>query len=116
MTDIRALLEPDWRDKDPKTWSCENIGSYTNASDPWDELIRHHPWNCRRNPRLHRQWFICADRKDPHEEGVLLVHMDWDGDITRDPNELLRIGLDVVVNTERSSVENAIATLGLIST
>lgn len=110
MTDIRALLEPDWRGKHPEAL-CESVGSYTNASDPWDELIKHHPWNCRRNPRLHRQFFICADRRDPQEGGVLLVHMNWDGNITRDPDELLRIGLNVVVSTERCPVENAVATL-----
>ena len=113
MTDIRACLEPQWSKKDPKTYLCESVGSYTDFPDPWHELIKHHPWNCRRNPRLHRQWFICADTKDPMGNGVLLVHMDWDGNITRDPDELLRIGLDVVVDKERSSVEKAVATLSL---
>jgi hypothetical protein len=113
MTAIRALLEPDWRNQDPKTYWCQIVGSYTRYPDPWTELIKHHPWNCQRSPRLCRQWFICADTKDPKENGVLLVHMDWDGNIARDPDELLQIGMNVVVNTERYAVEDAIATLRL---
>lgn len=111
MTNIRALLEPDWRDKAPKTHLCESVGSCTDYPDPWNQLIKHHPWNCRRNPRLHRQWLICADEKDPKKRGVLLVHIDWDGNIDRDPNELLKIGQRVNVTTERSAVEDAIASL-----
>lgn len=111
MTSIRALLEPNWRDKAPKTHLCESIASYTDSPDPWNQLIKHHPWNCRRNKRLHRQWFICADKKDPKEGGVLLVRIDWDGNIEMDPNELLKIGERADIRTERSVVENAIANL-----
>lgn len=113
MTDIRALVEPDWRDKSPGTHVCESIGSYTDYPDPWNQLIKHHPWNCRRNPRLHRQWFICADRQDYREHGVLLVHIDWDGNIDIDPDELLKIGETADVMTERSTVKNTIATLNI---
>ncbi len=111
MTEIRGLLEPDWLRKAPKTHLCEGVGSYTDYPDPWEQLIKHHPWNCRRNPRLHRQWLVCAHAKDPKKEGVLLVHIDWDGNTDGDPNELLKIGLRVDVTTEKSTVENAIASL-----
>lgn len=111
MTDIRGLLEPDWSDKPPKAWLCESVGSYTDYPDPWTRLIKYHPWNCRRNPRLHRQWCICADEKDAKEHGVLLVHIDWDGNVDRDPDELLKVGLEVDVKTKRSSVTSAVANL-----
>jgi hypothetical protein len=111
MTAIRGLLEPDWRDKAPKAHLCESIGSYTNYPDPWSQLVKAHPWNCRRNARIHRQWLICADKEDPKEQGVLLVHIDWDGNIDRDPDELLKIGPGVEVKTERCAVESAIARL-----
>ena len=111
MTELRGLLEPDWREKAPKDYLCESVGSYSDSSDPWKELIRHHPWNCRRNPRLHRKWCICVDQRNPKDEGVLLVHIDWDGVVDRDPNELLKVGLDVGVTTERCSVGNAVTTL-----
>lgn len=116
MTALRGLLEPDWREKAPKRHLCESIGSYTDYADPWEELIKHHPWNCRRNPRLHRQWLICADEKDPKEKGVLLVRIDWDGDSSRDPDELLRLGLGLKVKTERVLVEGAIVTLTTLAT
>ena len=109
MTTIRDLLESDWRDKDPKAWICESIGSYTDYHQPLDEVIKRHPWNCRRNPRLHRQWCICIDGRDPAAEGVLLTHIDWDGNISREPNELLR--LHGSVTTERAPVDSAIALL-----
>ena len=114
MTEIRGLLEPGWSEKPPKTWLCETIGSYTKFPKPWDRLIKYHPWNCHRNKRMHRQWFICADEQDPKEKGVILVHMDWDGNIERDPNKLLEIGPNVDVTTERSEVENAMARLLVI--
>ena len=116
MTEIRTLLEPDWRDKTSKTELCQSVCSYTDYPDTWNELIKHHPWNCLRNPRLHRQWCICADNKHPKEEGVLLVHIDWNGNIDRNPSELFKVGLGVDVTTERSSVENAIASLAAFAT
>ena len=111
MTAIRGLLEPDWREKDPKTWLCEAVCSYTDYAEPMSEVIKYHPWNCRRNPRLHRQWCICVDGTSPAEVGVLLVHINWDGDMERDPNELLKIGPEAQVRTERVAVDAALATL-----
>jgi hypothetical protein len=43
---------------------------------------------------------------------VLLVHIDWDGNIDRDPEDLLTIELGVDDGiTERCTVEDAVARL-----
>ncbi len=104
MIEIRSLLEPDRRDQAPKTWVCESVSSYTTSPDPWNELVKHAPLNCRRNPRLHQQWFIYADKKDLKEQGVLLVHTGWDGNIYRDPDELLKIASRANLTTKTSPV------------
>ena len=112
MTAARGLLEPDWLDKARGDWLCEAVCSYTDTPEPLNEVRKWHPWNCRSNPRLHRNWCICVDGKNPKENGVLLLRIDWDGNIDRDPNELLRVGLEGSFETERSPVDRALATLG----
>ncbi len=53
-------------------------------------MIERHPW-CVYRADGDLQLFICADRKDIKREGVLLVKMDWDGNVDRDPDELIGI-------------------------
>ncbi len=72
-------------------------------------MIGWHPWNCRRDPHLHRQLFICADDLD-----ILLVRMDWDGNISRDPAELVKLGPQADVKTQRCPVSEAAAYLNAI--
>ena len=111
MTVIGDLLEPGWRDKALDAVQYAIQGSYTESPDPWNEVIKRHPWACLRNKKMHRQWFICADETDFKEKGVLLVYMDWDENIDRDSKDLLNIGPNVDVTTERCAAENAIARL-----
>ncbi|MCJ1311989.1 hypothetical protein MMC25_005663 [Agyrium rufum] len=111
MTTIRGLLEADWQDKKPEAWLCESVCSYTKYPEPLKEVIERHPWNCHRNPGLHRQWCICVDSLKPEEEGVLLVHINWDGNVKRDPNELLKMSVKRDYTTERCSTDSVLATL-----
>ena len=111
MTAIRGLLEADWQEKKPEAWLCEAVCSYTKYPEPLKEVIKRHPWNCHRNPRLHRQWCICVDSAKPEKDGLLLVHINWDGDVERDPNELLKMSADGDYTTERCSVGAVLVTL-----
>ena len=101
MTTLPELLDPDFYQKHPRDQQCHSVASYPSSPDPWKQLMARHPWNCMRNPSLHRQMFVCADKKEVENEGVFLVRMQWDGNIDRDPAELIQIGAEADVKTRR---------------
>ena len=111
MTTARGLLEPDWLDKQPHAILCEAVCSYTKYPEPLKEVIKRHPWNCRRNPRLHRNWCICVDGPEPEKDGVLVVRINWSGNIEIEPNELLKVTTEDDFTSERSSVSEALTIL-----
>ncbi|KAH0566176.1 hypothetical protein GP486_000429 [Trichoglossum hirsutum] len=109
MTNIRVQLEPDWDRKQPEDYICEFAGNMTAYPDPWGEVLSYHPFVCRRVKALHRQLFICADKKDVEKEGVLLCKMDWDGNIDRE--DVLEVGNNENTKTRRCPVGEAASTL-----
>lgn len=111
MTKIRDLLEPGWHEKKANAWRCESVGSYTSGSDPLKEVIKYHPWHCLQKPHMSRHWCICVDSLNPSEDGVLLLHIDWDGDTKREPTKLLEVGPQSQIQTERVGVNNALNVL-----
>lgn len=114
---VHDLLEPGWAEKAADDNRCRPVCTYEDPPDPWQEMIEMHPWCCyRAQGTFHPQLFICVDRKDVEGEGVLLVKMDWDGNIDRDPNELIQMGTQATIHTRRCPVAEAIATLTSIAT
>ncbi|KAI9865710.1 MAG: hypothetical protein M1813_002168 [Trichoglossum hirsutum] len=109
MTNIHVQLEPDWDRKRPEDCLCEFAGNMTAYPDPWGEVLSNHPFVCRRVKALHRQLFICADKKDVEKEGVLLCKMDWDGNIDRE--DVLEVGRQENTKTQRCPVGEAASTL-----
>lgn len=116
LSEVHGRLEPDWAKKAPAEQRCSTVCTY-EGPDAWKEMIEMHPWSCyRAEGEFHPQLFICADRKDVDSEGVCLVKMDWDGNIDRDPDELIEIGSQATVHTRRCPVDQAISTLTSIAT
>ena len=44
------------------------------------------------------------------------MHIDWNGNVDKDPKDLFELGLRVDTTTERSAVENAIMRLTALVT
>jgi len=59
--------------------------------------------------QLHKKVFICCDSDEPGKKGVLVVQMDWDGDVERDDDELKKIGNDAKCEETRVGVKEALA-------
>lgn len=114
MTTLPQLLAPESATQHPKDHRCRSVASYAASPDPWAQLRGRHPWNCMRDPSLHRQMFVCADKTDVETEGVLLVRLQWDGDIDRDPAQLIRIGTEATVQTRRCRPEGVLADLAAV--
>ena len=115
MTTIPKQLDPCWDKRHPTYSPCRSVCSYIDFADPWQQMINSHPWNCKRDPELHRQLYICADKKDVEAEGVILVQEAWDGNIDRDPAELVRIGSDLTVRSHRCILSETIELLTSIA-
>lgn len=91
---IPFLLEPDARGKPADQRRCKVTGSYAVYENAWDRMVRDHPSQCRKFPKLHRQLAIIADRDDFEGEGVALVRFDWDGNVdAHDDFSIMRLSL-----------------------
>lgn len=93
------VLDPERR-KDRDEWlvygPVHPPGPMANKPIEWsfDEAVRRFPWFCRQNrfdEKLLRKYFVCIDNNDPEEKGVLLVRMDWHGNVHRSDEELLSL-------------------------
>lgn len=107
MTMIQQQLDSDWKNRHPMDPPCRVLGSYPNFA----KVIKMHPWNCQRSSAIYPYLFICADKKHVESEGVLLVQETWDGNIERDPADLIQIVSNIAYRTYRCHVSKAIALL-----
>lgn len=76
----------------------------------FDEAVRRFPWFCRMHrweENLTKTYFICVDNEKFEQEGVLLVRVDWDGDVHRSDEELLALQLKDKVTTVRVPIKEA---------
>lgn len=63
------------------------------------------------DPSLRRHIFICVVKNVVENEEILLVQMEWDGNIDRDPAELVQIGAAADVMNRRCQLAGAIPAL-----
>ncbi|KAK7934586.1 hypothetical protein PG985_000081 [Apiospora marii] len=78
---VMRELHPCWGPPVPTSeLGCRPEGRVSAGSqaEAVAQAKRKWPLRCRNNPRLHRGMFLIVDTPDYHEEGVLLVKMDWD--------------------------------------
>lgn len=99
-----ALSLPAWIDArtdsvHPTRASVDLIGNPKDSryQMKWDDAKALFPIACRDTKKadgvkMHRHVFICCDNDDPRSEGLLLINMDWDGNVDRPDKELEAIG------------------------
>ncbi|GAB1310885.1 hypothetical protein MFIFM68171_01095 [Madurella fahalii] len=78
------------------------------------EALRRWPGLCfdeRFRANLTRQYFICVDNGDVEREGVALVRVDWDGDVSPGREKLKEIQLEDNTEMWRVGVREAYQTL-----
>lgn len=91
--------------------------SIAAGHDPAREAANLHPSRCLQHLTLQKNYFIIADTPDWEQQGVQLVHTDWDGDVKGKTNkELLKVGKNASIQTQRAQVPQiakraAVATL-----
>lgn len=87
---------------------------YNGTAKNFDEAVLKFPMVCRENrfvENFDTRYFICIDRLDVAEAGVLLVRRIWDGNVWRRTDQEL-MELDVVgVRSARVPVKNALKIL-----
>ena len=59
---------------------------------------------------LHRNLFMCCDNDNPKEDGLLIMEMEWDGNIeqTRSEEDLMNVGRNANVKETRVKLEEAL--------
>ncbi|KAL3420324.1 hypothetical protein PVAG01_08823 [Phlyctema vagabunda] len=77
-----------------------------------EEAVRWFPFHCRQHrfkSNLKKDYFICIP--EDWEKGVLLVHVDWDGNLSRPDDELKALELGENVQSFRCPIDKAYAVL-----
>ncbi|GAB1739784.1 hypothetical protein NU219Hw_g4721t1 [Hortaea werneckii] len=99
-----ALSLPAWIDArtdsvHPTNASVDLIGNPKDSryQMKWEYVKALFPIACRDTKKadgikMHRHIFICCDNDDPHNEGVLLINVDWDENVDRSDEELEAVG------------------------
>jgi hypothetical protein len=99
-----ALSLPAWIDAStdsvhPTKASVDLIGNPKDSryQMKWECVKALFPIACRDTKKadgikMHRQIFICCDNDDPHNEGLLLINVDWDANVDRSDEELEAVG------------------------
>lgn len=90
------------------------------CDDAWSEAVAHHPAQCKQLThmswegrtvvrKLDTRFFVYCDDAFARDGTVLLVKMDWDGDITANARELWDVAYlnDIDVETKRCRAEDA---------
>jgi hypothetical protein len=100
---LRGLL-PAWIDAStdsvhPTKASVDLIGNPKDSrlQMKWEGVKALFPIACRDTKKadgmkMHRHIFICCDNDDPHNEGLLLINVDWDENVDRSGAELGAVG------------------------
>lgn len=65
--------------------------------------------------KLPKRVFICCDNDDPEEKGVLVVRMDWNGNIAQVDSALQKAESEAVLQETRVPVEGALAKARIIA-
>lgn len=83
----------------PTKASVDLIGSPKDSryQMKWEDVKALCPIACRDTKKadginMHRDIFICCDNDDPHNEGLLLINVDWDENVDRSDEELEAVG------------------------
>jgi hypothetical protein len=99
-----ALSLPAWIDAStdsvhPTKASVDLIGNPKDSryQMKWEGVKALFPIACRDTKKadgmkMHRHIFICCDNDDPHNEGLLLINVDWDENVDRSGAELGAVG------------------------
>jgi hypothetical protein len=99
-----ALSLPAWIDAStdsvhPTKASVDLIGNPKDSryQMKWEDVKALFPIACRDTKKadgmkMHRHIFICCDNDDPHNEGLLLINVDWDENVDRSGAELGAVG------------------------
>jgi hypothetical protein len=100
---VMRELCPSWGPPIPSSELVTRPQGRVSSNDAVAEAARLHPMRCKRNVDLHRTMFLIIDSADYTEEGVLLVKLNWDGDVgdARSMEDLAEIGESASRDTQR---------------
>ena len=107
LTKSQNQVEPGWGRKPRDTEFSKGVSVLPEGLT---RVGNCHPSKCLQSPRLHRHWIICFDSLTPEEDGVLLVHLAWDSNVSRDDQMLWLVSAEVT-HTERSSAGSVVEVL-----
>jgi hypothetical protein len=91
---------------DRSDWVCKIHRLPKSARrDPVKHAVSVHPYRCSAHPTLQKNYFIVADEPNYSEEGVAIVHIDWDGKTSgKSKEQLLDFGKSLLYQTQRAEV------------
>ncbi|KAI9868250.1 MAG: hypothetical protein M1830_005701 [Pleopsidium flavum] len=113
---VLNAIEPAAEMKKPEEFCCRIQASLPPDSDLIAEACRIHPKRARENKFLHKQMFLVADSTNIQTDGIALVHLDWDGNVSRkSPKALQEIGTTSQRKTQRCECTKAVQTLCTIA-
>lgn len=109
-------IEPAAEIKTPDEFGCRIQAFLPPDSDIIAEASKMHPQKVRQNKFLHKQMFLVADSKNVQTDGIALVHIDWDGNISGKSRDALQeIGKTSARKTQRCECMQAVSTLCTIA-
>ncbi|KAI9818358.1 MAG: hypothetical protein M1826_001380 [Phylliscum demangeonii] len=112
MTRLRDHLEPGWHKRGLAMARCDTVCTYEAPPDPWQEMVKMHPWCCcRARGSLHPQLYLCADHKDFETKGLLVVKQEWDGNLNRPAQDLLDLAKSAPARSKRVPTKEALDTI-----
>lgn len=86
---LLKAIEPAAEIKTPDEFCCRIQASLPPDCDIITEASKIHPQKVRQNKFLHKQMFLVADSKNMQTDGIALVHIDWDGNVSGRSREAL---------------------------
>ncbi|KAK5166276.1 uncharacterized protein LTR77_008537 [Saxophila tyrrhenica] len=101
-------MEPgsSYKKADRSDWGCK-AHRLTNSAkqDSIMNAARIHPYRCLKHPTLEKKYFIVADEANYADEGVAIVHLDWNGRTERmSADELHELGGRLDYQVQRAEV------------
>ncbi len=113
---LLKAIEPAAEVKTPEEFCCRIQASLPPDSDIIAEACKMHPQKVLQNKFLHKQMFLVADSTNIQNDGIALVHIDWDGNVSDKSAEMLQdIGKTSARKTQRCECRQAVPTLCTIA-
>lgn len=113
---LLKAIEPAAEVKTPEEFCCRIQAYLPFDADIIAEACKLHPQKVHENKFLHKQMFLVADSKNIQKDGIALVHIDRDGNVSDKSRETLQdIGKTSERKTQRCECKQAVPTLCTIA-